>query len=52
MIDHRRNLPGHGEISRFDFRQRVEAAARAGFKASASGTPNWSISWYIAACRK
>jgi sugar phosphate isomerase/epimerase len=25
-------FPGQGEISRFDFRQRVEAAARAGFK--------------------
>lgn len=24
--------PGEGEISRFDFRDRVEAAARAGFK--------------------
>jgi sugar phosphate isomerase/epimerase len=25
-------FPGHGEISRFDFRDRVEAAAKAGFK--------------------
>jgi hypothetical protein len=25
-------FPGQGEISRFDFRDRVEAAARAGFK--------------------
>ena len=25
-------FPGHGEISRFDFKDRVQAAARAGFK--------------------
>ena len=36
--------PDVGEISRFDFRDRVEAAAKAGFKALEYGMPIWSMS--------
>ena len=35
--------PGKGEISRFDFKDRVQAAARAGFWGIGTGIQIWSI---------
>ena len=46
-------FPGVGEISRFDFKDRVEAAATAGFKRHRNlGIPIWNTPCSTEACKR